>query len=119
MAPVQHCGPKGGRACRTKKKKKVIKSKKTIPEDIQDPASDPDSSSDEYNEMHVMRVTICFKNGGHIITGNAMAPEDKTRKRKVISRARSSNESVACIASDPRAATQKCTLVGNRLHPRA
>uniref|UniRef100_A0A8C6HU72 Predicted gene 3858 n=1 Tax=Mus spicilegus TaxID=10103 RepID=A0A8C6HU72_MUSSI len=83
VAPAQHCGPKGGRACRTKKKKKVTKSKKTIPEDIQDPASDPDSSSDEYNEMQVMRVTICFKNGGHIITGNAMAPEDKTRKRNV------------------------------------
>ncbi|XP_021008392.1 uncharacterized protein CXorf49 homolog [Mus caroli] len=83
VAPAHHCGPKGGRACRTKKKKKVTKSKKTIPEDIQDPASDPDSSSDEYNEMQVMRVTICFKNGGHIITGNAMAPEDKTKKRNV------------------------------------
>ncbi|XP_021044453.1 uncharacterized protein CXorf49 homolog [Mus pahari] len=83
VAPVHHRGPKGGRAVRTKKKKKITKSKKTIPTDIQDPASDPGSSSDENNEMQVMRVTICFKNGGHIITGNSMAPEDKTRKRNV------------------------------------
>ncbi|GAB1303026.1 Predicted gene 3858 [Apodemus speciosus] len=83
VAPVHRRGPKGGRACRTKKKKKITKSKKTIPEDIQDPPSDPDSSSDEYNEMQVMRVTICFKNGEQIISGNSMAPEDKIRKRNV------------------------------------
>lgn len=83
VAPVHHWRPKGGRACRTKKKKKISKSKKTIPEDVQDPPSDPDSSSDEYNEMQVMRVTICFKNGEQIISGNSMAPEDKPRKRNV------------------------------------
>uniref|UniRef100_A0A8I6AG36 Similar to human chromosome X open reading frame 49 like 1 n=1 Tax=Rattus norvegicus TaxID=10116 RepID=A0A8I6AG36_RAT len=83
VAPAHHWGPKGGRACRTKKKKKVTKSKKAIPEDIQDPPSDHDSSSDEYNEMQVMRVTICFKNGEQIISGNSMAPEDKIRKRNV------------------------------------
>ncbi|XP_042125204.1 uncharacterized protein CXorf49 homolog isoform X1 [Peromyscus maniculatus bairdii] len=82
-APLHHRGPKGGRACRTKKKKKSTKSKKTVPEEIPDQFPDPDSASDEDHEMQVMRVTICFKNGGRIISSNTMDPEDRNKKRNV------------------------------------
>ncbi|XP_036031531.1 uncharacterized protein CXorf49 homolog [Onychomys torridus] len=78
-APLHHRGPKGGRACRTKKKK----NKKTVPEEIPDPFPELDSASDEDNKIQVMKVTICFKNGGRIISSNAMDPEDRNKKRDV------------------------------------
>lgn len=78
-APVHHRGGKGGRARRTKKKKKITKSKKPVPEDIPDPSPNPDSASDEDREVQVMRVSICFKNGGQIISGNAMDPREKNK----------------------------------------
>nr|XP_048273641.1 uncharacterized protein CXorf49-like [Myodes glareolus] len=82
-APVHHRGAKGGRVRRTKKKKKSTKSKKPVPEDIPEPSPDPDSTSDEESEIQVMRVSICFKNGGQIISGNAMDPGEKNKKEDV------------------------------------
>ncbi|XP_041910259.1 uncharacterized protein CXorf49 homolog [Arvicola amphibius] len=78
-APVHYRGAKGGRALKTKKKKKVTKAKKPVPEDIPEPSPDPDSDSDEDNEVQVMRVSICFKNGGQIISSNAMEPGEKIK----------------------------------------
>ncbi|XP_041503139.1 uncharacterized protein CXorf49 homolog [Microtus oregoni] len=78
-APVHYRGAKGGRVRKTKKKKKIIKSKKPVPEDIPEPSPDPDSTSEEENEVQVMRVSICFKNGGQIISSNAMDPGEKIK----------------------------------------
>ncbi|OBS58181.1 hypothetical protein A6R68_10696 [Neotoma lepida] len=83
VAPLHYRRPKGGRACKTKKKKKSTKSKKTVPEDIPNTFPDLDSASDEDSEMQVMRVTICFKNGRKIISSNAMDPEDRNKNRIV------------------------------------
>lgn len=81
VAPVHHRRAKGSRVSRTKKKKKNIKSKKAVPEEIQDPLPESDSSTDECSEVQVMRVTICFKNGEQIVSGNAMDPGDRNRKK--------------------------------------
>ncbi|XP_041500453.1 uncharacterized protein CXorf49 homolog [Microtus oregoni] len=78
-APVHYRGAKGGRVRKTKKKKKIIKSKKPVPEDIPEPSPDPDSTSEEENEVQVIRVSICFKNGGQIISSNAMDPGEKIK----------------------------------------
>ncbi|XP_040599771.1 uncharacterized protein CXorf49 homolog [Mesocricetus auratus] len=83
VAPLHHRGSKGGRACRTKKKKKSTKNKQIVLEDIPDPPLNRDTESDEEKEMQVMRVTICFKNGVQIISSNAMDPDDKNKKSNV------------------------------------
>ncbi|ERE63477.1 hypothetical protein H671_xg20708 [Cricetulus griseus] len=83
VAPLHYKGPKRGRAFRTKKKKKSTKSKKTVPEVIPDTSPAPDSASDQDNETQVMRVTICFKNGGQIISGNTMDPGNINKNRNV------------------------------------
>ncbi|XP_055464002.1 uncharacterized protein CXorf49 homolog [Psammomys obesus] len=112
VAPVQHRRAKGARACRTKKKKKCVKSKKVVPEEIQDPLPDSDSSTDECSEVQVMRVTICFKNGEQIVSGNAMNPAVRTRKRNVQPRDSFHNTASSQQVSAPRSHTLGMSKLG-------